>query len=206
MSVRPAPEPAHRLPSRRAAGFDARRAMIREQAAALFAAEGYQRASLVGLARSLGVTASGITNYYFTKEALLYAVLEAHLLALLAAVEHADDETLAPRPRLDALAGAYLAFITGPGADGHLLLREAARFLPEARAEDLRTRERWLLALFREALAAASPRCPATLLAPLALSLFAMLNEAPRWHRPAGALTPEAYAALAVRAVLAAAR
>ncbi len=206
MPARPAPRPDPRLPSRRAPGFDARRAVIREQAAALFAAQGYQRASLVGLARSLGITANGVTNYYFTKEDLLSAVLDAHLLALLAAVERADDEMLAPRPRLDALAGAYLAFIAGPGANGQRLLREAARFLPEARGQDLRTRERWLLALFREALAAAAPKRAAALLAPLTLSLFAMLNEAPRWHRPEGALTPAAYAALAVRAVLAAAR
>jgi TetR/AcrR family transcriptional regulator len=207
-----APMPArtpldHRLPSRRAPGFAARRAIIREQAAALFAAQGYQRASLVGLARSLGVTANGITHYYFSKEDLLHAILEAHLLALLAAVEQADDETLAPRPRLEALAVAYLAFVAGPGANGHSLLREAARFLPAARALDLRTRERWLYALFREALAAAAPKTAAALLAPLTFSLFAMLNEASRWQRPEGAsaegaLDPAAYAAFAVRLTL----
>ena len=210
MPDRDMPPLDHRLPSRRAPGFDARRAVIRAQAAALFARDGYQRASLAGLARSLGVTANGISNYYSSKEDLLYAILDSHLVALLAAVERADDETLAPRPRLEALAGGYLTTIAGPAANGHRLLREAARFLPEARREDLRTRERWLLALFSTALAAAAPRCAAALLSPLALSLFAMLNEAPRWLQPrdeaAEALSLAAYASLATRAVLAAAR
>ena len=213
----------HRLPSRRAPGYEARRALIRAQAAALFAAQGYQRASLSGLAHSLGVTTKGVTNYYEGKPALLFAVLEAHLRALLGAVEAAADETLPPFARLEALARGHLAFITGPGAAGHLLLREAARFLPEPRVLDLHTRERWLVALFRDALAATlmareddlagdatgddadkAARGAGAPLGALTLSLLAMLNEAPQWHQPEGALSLDAYASLAVRATLAA--
>ncbi len=201
------PLPDQRLPNRRKPGFDERSAIIRAGAATLFAAQGYQGASLAGLARALGVTSNGITNYYATKEVLLHAVLEAHLLALLEAIERADDETLAPLARLKALARAYLAFIAGAGANGHLLLREAARFLPAARTQDLRARERWVLALFRDALAAAAPKKRAgALIGPLTLSLLAMLNEAPRWRRAEGTLRAEDYADLAVRAALGAFR
>lgn len=185
--------------SHRAPGFAAKRTAIRLAATRLFAELGYQRASILRLAQSLGITANGVTNYFYRKEDVLFAILEAHLGDLLAALECAEPAAAPARDRLAALARAYMDFIAGAGADGHRLLQEAARFLPPARQQDLRARQRWLLELFIAPLGeVAGARA-----SPLALSLLALLNGQATWLRPEGALGRADYAALAVSCVLA---
>jgi AcrR family transcriptional regulator len=172
---------------------------LRDAATALFAADGYQRTSMRALADRLGVTTSYIDTYFRDKEALLYAVLDTHLLDLLAEVERAEPIGAPPEERLTALAGAYLAWLAGAGAAGQRVLLEATRFLSPAHRADIDTRQRWLAALFADALAgglppAAQPR----LLAPLTHGLLRLLES---FAAEETIETGEA-AALAVRCIL----
>jgi AcrR family transcriptional regulator len=143
-------------------------------------------------------------RYFPTKADLVYALLDLHLHDLLEALGHADDCALEPRARLEALAAGYLDYALGEGADSHRAFRQIEHWTTPSRRLDVRVKQRWIVALFLEALEAALPELAArpALASPLILSLFAMLNGAQHWLRPAGPLTAAAYAALAVGCML----
>ena len=65
---------------------DQKRAAILKTAARVFADEGFDRASMAGLAKACGISKSLIYHYYPSKEALLYDILHTHLSALKGAV------------------------------------------------------------------------------------------------------------------------
>lgn len=172
---------------------------LRDAATTLFAAEGYQRASMRALADRLGVTRGYIDSYFRDKEMLLHAVLDTHLLDLLAEVERAEPIGASPEARLTALAGAYLAWIAGAGAAGQRVLLEAARFLSPTHRADIDTRQRWLAALFADAISGVLPQAlQPRLLAPLTQALLRLLES---FAAEEGIATGEA-AMLAVRCIL----
>jgi hypothetical protein len=134
----------------------------------------------------------------------LRALLDLHLHDVLEALGPADDVALEPRARLERLAVDYLDYEFGEGADAHRAFHRILHWTTPSRRLDVRVKQRWIVALFLEALEAALPELAArpAVASPLVLSLFAMLNGAQHWLRPAGPLTPTAYAALAVAYML----
>ena len=189
------------------AAYAQRRRAILKAAARIYAERGSAAISLDPLSINMGHVHNYVRRYFPIKAELVFALLNEHLGDLLTALGRADDVALDPRARLDALAAAYLEHALGEGADAHRAFRQMLHWvLPEARL-DLVARERWLTALFADALTAAVPGLAAdpALAAPLVLSLFAMLNGALHWLREAGPLSRADYAALAVSAIVAAA-
>ena len=84
------------MPRTRARDYDDKRDAILHRAAIAFARDGYDRASMAGLAAECGVSKALLYHYYASKEALLFGILSNHLQALVDVAEAADKPDLLP--------------------------------------------------------------------------------------------------------------
>ena len=184
----------------RARDHDEKREAILHRAAIVFARDGYDRASMAALAAECGVSKALLYHYHASKEALLFDIIQNHLQALVDAVEEADDETLAPEARLEALVAALLDAYRDADAE-HKVQVGALRLLPEAEQKGLKALERRLVEKFAGAVRALDPVLfeGTPLIKPVTMSLFGMLNWAYMWFREGGAVSREDYARLATR-------
>ncbi len=184
-----------------AADHDAKRRLILERSAELFAAHGYDRASLSMLARACGMSKALFYHYYSEKSEVLFDIIRTHLDDLLAATEvpGETEQDRGPRRRLFLLAEALLDAYRTADAKHHVQISQL-HLLPEAQQELIRDIERRLVDRFASAIAPCLPpraRGPA-LLKPITMSLFAMLNWNHLWFRERGPLSRPEYARLAV--------
>jgi TetR/AcrR family transcriptional regulator len=182
----------------RAKDYDDKREAMLHRAAIVFSRDGYDRASMAQLAGELGVSKALLYHYYASKEALLFDIVESHLSALVDVVDDADDPRLEPRERLEALVVALLDAYRDADAE-HRVQVEGMRILPPPEQEKLKALERQLVGRFAAAIVALRPDLldGSTLLKPLTMSLFGMVNWAYMWFRDGGALAREEYARLA---------
>ncbi len=182
---------------------DLKRGAILKTAARTFADEGFDRASMAGLARACGISKSLIYHYYPSKEALLYDILFTHLSALKGAVEGVDGGQ-DPEAGLRAVVHVILEAYRNADAE-HKLQLDALGTLPEAERKALEALQRELVKLVSDALArAAEPlfTVKPEALKPAAMSLFGMLNWVYMWHRPSGGISRAAYADMATDLML----
>ena len=87
----------------RANDFEEKRHNLLLDAARVFASQGMEKASMSQIAREAGVSKSLLYHYYPSKDALIFAIIEAHLEDLNAALAEATDTSLPPRAQLKAL-------------------------------------------------------------------------------------------------------
>jgi TetR/AcrR family transcriptional regulator len=188
------------MPRTRAADYDDKREAILHRAAVAFARDGYDRASMAGLAAECGVSKALLYHYYTSKEALLFGILSNHLETLVEVTEAADQPGLAPEERLGRLVKALLDAYRDADAE-HQVQINALRLLPESEQAELKTLERRLVGVFADAIRALEPGAFADsrLLKPMTMSLFGMLNWFYMWFREGGQISREEYAALATR-------
>ncbi|MGD9924341.1 MAG: TetR/AcrR family transcriptional regulator [Pseudorhodoplanes sp.] len=181
----------------RSADHDIKRRAILDRSAALFALNGYDRTSMAELAAACGVSKALLYHYYVGKETLLFDILSVHLQELLDATQ-AIDRTLAPRPRLRALVGALLDAYRDADQQHKIQINEMSK-LPPDRQKVLIGMERDLVATFAEAIGDVLPAIGRnkSLLKPVTMSLFGMLNWHYMWFREQGAMSRDDYADLA---------
>ncbi|EKF20731.1 TetR/AcrR family transcriptional regulator [Nitratireductor pacificus] len=182
----------------RAKDYDDKRDAMLHGAAAIFARDGYDRASMAQLAGELGVSKALLYHYYASKEALLYDIIATHLQELVEAVEGADDPDAAPTARLEGLVAALLEAYRDADNE-HRVQLSGLRLLPEAQQEELKALERRLVAVFAEAVRQMNPAAfdAKPLLKPVTMSLFGMLNWFYMWFREDRGISRADYARLA---------
>jgi AcrR family transcriptional regulator len=165
---------------------DEKRDAILQTATRFFAENGYDRASMTQLAKACGVSKALIYHYYSSKEAILFALLQDHLGALLDAVENApvrgadagDDLRILVATLLDKYRGADHA---------HRLQLEAMGTLGDAQRRELAQVQRAIVDRFSKVIRQIEPtyfRKREQDLYPVTMSLFGMLNWYYQWHRP----------------------
>ena len=175
--------------------YDQRRAAILKAAARLFARRGFSGTSLADLAAASGTSKSLFYHYFPSKEALLEAVMAAHLDALVEAAGAQQGGLPAPA-RLRALTRAFLHLYSEAQDEQKVLLNELDNLSRPARAGVVAKQRRIVdvvEALIIEMHDAAAPRAPA-----LAMLFFGMINWTHNWYRPDGPIGPEALADMAV--------
>ena len=186
----------------RASDHDDKRRAILDRSAELFAAHGYDRASMSMISRACRVSKALLYHYYQDKEAILFDVIRDHLQELIETVEAADDRALPPVKRLGALAGALLEAYRNADAEHAVQINHLRLLAPERQAE-LRALELDLVMIFTDAVLGVRPELAGTAeLKPVVMSLFGMLNWHYLWFRPEGALSREEYAQLATHLVV----
>lgn len=167
---------------------DAKRDMLRKGAARYFAAEGFDRASMTGVARSLGVSKALMYHYWPSKEDLLFDIFDAHFADLLAATEGATD--------LPAMIGAILAAYEDADPE-HKLQLDALKLLPRDRQDPLLAAQRALVARMSDAVAAEAPHLTADQLRAATMTVFGIVNWVYMWHRPGKGMSRADYARFA---------
>ncbi|MCR9126179.1 MAG: TetR/AcrR family transcriptional regulator [Rhodobacteraceae bacterium] len=182
------------MPRGVARDHDAKRAALRKGAAAYFAAQGFDRASMTGAARSCGVSKALIYHYYPSKQALLHDILEAHLTDLVTRVEAARPDGI------PGLLEATLAAYENADAE-HKLQLDALSTLPAPLQAPLIALQRRLVRAMSDALAAERPDLGADRLRAATMTVFGILNWFYMWHRPGKGLSRAAYARLAAEFV-----
>jgi TetR/AcrR family transcriptional regulator len=178
----------------RAADHDDKRSAILRRSAKLFAQHGYDRTSMAEVAAACGVSKALLYHYYVGKETLLFDILREHLQDLIDAVEAIGNGTT-PRARLRALIGALLDAYRDADDEHKIQINELGK-LPPFRQKVLTDMERALVKSFAEAIAGVVPEIgrDKTLLKPVTMSLFGMLNWHYMWFREKGAISREDYA------------
>jgi TetR/AcrR family transcriptional regulator len=186
----------------RASDYDEKRRTILNRSADLFAAHGYDRASMSKIAEACGVSKANLYHYYKDKEELLFDVIRFHLEELLEVVEAADRPDLAPEPRLKELIAALLEAYRDADAQ-HNVQINGLRLLPAERQIELKAMERDLVRLFSNAVAGVAPQLEGTkLLKPVTMSLFGMINWHYLWFKSTGEVSRADYAELVAQLIV----
>ena len=188
----------------RANDYDQKRLSILRRSARLFAQHGYTGTSTTMIAEACGVSKALMYHYYNSKEDVLFDILADHLKHLVTVVEAAAGTIDDAKQRLFAISSALLDAYRGADAE-HQVQISSLKLLPSAQQETIKQMERKLVAIVSRAVADAIPpvaKRPGAL-APLTMSLFAMLNWHFLWFREGKGLTREAYARMATNLVLA---
>jgi AcrR family transcriptional regulator len=187
----------------RAKDYDDKRQLILHRSAQLFAEAGYVGTSMNAIADACRVSKALLYHYYPDKEAILFDILSSHLERLVAAVQNADEETTNPQARLKVIIATLLDRYRHADAE-HQVQIASLKLLPKEKQEPLLAKERVLVDILADALAAARPSVShKRILKPLTMTVFGMLNWHYLWFREGGAMTRAEYADFVTRLVLA---
>lgn len=188
----------------RASDFEDKQHSILMSAAAVFAEQGMEKASMSLIANSAGVSKSLLYHYYPAKDALIFAIIRSHLEDLDAAVEATDDPEASPQERLHALVRTTLENYRDADNE-HKVQLNAADALNNEQREAIRAIERRIVRRFSAILREINPSLDTPerpLLMPVTMSLFGMMNWAYMWFREGGPITRDDYADIATTLVL----
>jgi TetR/AcrR family transcriptional regulator len=186
----------------RANNYDDKRRAILDRSAELFSEYGYDRASMNKIAAACGVSKANLYHYYKDKDELLFDVIRVHLEDLLQVVEAADQPDLAPDARLRELVAALLEAYRDADAQ-HSVQISSMRFLSDERQSTLKNMERELVRIFSSAVSGIAPQLAGTtMLKPVTMSLFGMVNWHYLWFRSQGPFTRADYADLVTRLIV----
>lgn len=177
-----------------------RRRIIRA-AADVYRESGYERASMIGIARRLGMTAPALYWYFKSKEDILVAFLEhtiADLIRFVRSLVHSRD----PRQRLREFVHAYVlwqlqqqelsAAYERIYALGHL-----RNSLPERQRQRIKTLEREFYSLCQELVTRSMGRRQGSRdTAAVSFALIGMVEHLIAWFRPNGSLSVHQLATL----------
>jgi AcrR family transcriptional regulator len=182
-----------------AADYDERKSAIVEQAAALFAARGFNGASVADIAERCKTSKSLIYHYYESKEDILYDVMISHVRALETAAADALTGNATPEQKLRDLTQLFMALYVG-AADRHKVLLNDLDYVPKARRAEIIAVQRGLIESARNLLVEIEPALKMRKGASLAVTMlfFGTINWTHTWYDPKGAVTPEALANMAV--------
>lgn len=186
----------------RATDYDDKRKAILDRSAELFAAHGYDRASMSRIAEACGVSKANLYHYYKEKDELLFDVIRVHLEDLLIVAHAAAADCAEPAGRLKALVGALLEAYRDADAQHKVQINHLGLLPPERQAA-LKAMERELVRIFSGAIAEVAPQLAGTpLMTPVTMSLFGMLNWHYLWFREGGRVGRADYVDLVTRLIV----
>ena len=179
------------MPRKRAEGYDNQRETIIEQAAALFARNGFVGTSMNEVALACGLSKASLYHYFADKHQLLMHICEDHIDRLCALVDEVAQQELDPEPRLRLLIQRFVEEYRD-AQNEHRVLTEDVRFLEPGDQKRILTGERKVVKAVAEAMCAVRPELDRSRMAkPLAMLLFGMINWMFMWLKPDGELTHE---------------
>lgn len=174
------------------------RQRILDKAAELFAARGFRGASIAELARACDASKAWLYHYYASKEAILHAMLKAHMEELLGVARGALAASSEPEAQFRAFVRESMALYAAK-PEKHVVLMNDLDSLAAAQADEIRAAERELV----EAVAGMLERLDPTLAGaprlrkPFAMMFYGLINWTYIWYDPEGPVTPDQLAKLA---------
>lgn len=188
----------------RADDFEDKQRSILHNAAAVFAEQGMDKASMALIAKQASVSKALLYHYYPGKDALIFAIIHTHLEELDATIAAADDASLPPEQRLRRLVGTVLECYRGADIE-HKVQLNATSALNDDQKAALTAIERRIVRRFSAVLRDVNPDLDSKdrpLLMPVTMSLFGIMNWVYMWFKDGGQITREDYADIATTLVL----
>ncbi len=179
----------------RSAHYPEIRAQILEEAARLFAGQGFAGTSIAGLATACGFSKAALYHYFDSKEAILEALLLDHLADLLALMRESMDGEGDARAQFRRFVAASMA-VYARTRDKHVVLMNDLERLPEDARARVRRQERDLVDRLADLLARIHPSLVADrrLRMPYTMMFFGLLNWTYVWFDEDGPLAPAEFA------------
>lgn len=180
------------------ADYDQRREAIVEKAAHLFARGGFKGTSVSDLAIACNTSKSLLYHYFPSKEDVLYAVMSSHVDQLVEDVDEVMARQEAPAALLHGLLHGFMRHYVG-AADRQKVLLNELDSLPADKRATIVERQRLVIDAVQGLLADLDPRLrdPARARVQTML-LFGMINWTHTWFDPAGPVSADAIADLAL--------
>lgn len=157
---------------------------LRAAALELFASKGFGPVSIREIADRAGFTSAVLYHYYASKEHLYQAILEDRIVALHGRLALANDLSLEPDARIEAVCRAFLEHFRDEGTGGRFVLREllglgAEKFKTMVESRDAQTRSYFRHALLEGMETGLFLRVDSTM---CSMSISAIVNSfARRW-------------------------
>ncbi|VVE04816.1 TetR family transcriptional regulator [Pandoraea cepalis] len=173
----------------RAENFDDIKSQILAAAAHLFAEKGFRNTNIIDIGAACNASKSRMYHYFPSKEAMLEAMLLAHVNGLLAIARDITTSKLTPETKLREFILAHLKYYF-ESRDCHKVLLGDAEYLPEPVREEVRRAEHRLieqLSALLEELNAAKFASRLDVSAH-AMLIYGMLNWTYTWYEPTGKL------------------
>jgi AcrR family transcriptional regulator len=177
----------------RASDFDTKQRAILTHAAGVFANMGMEKASMAQIAERSNVSKALLYHYYPSKDALVFGIIQAHLTELDAAVTAADSKDAKPAERLQALIRTVLESYRNADSYHKVQLNGTASLTPDQQTE-IRAIERRIVTRFADILRLINPDLERTMLKPMTMSLFGILNWVYLWFHEDGPISRRDYA------------
>lgn len=165
----------------------------------LFARQGYMRASIGELADACKLSRGALYHYFDSKEAILFAILDAHVRQMIADVESA----IAGKPAmLDQFRSAIRAIVelnARSPQEQRLILNDLS-FLGEADQQTIKSLERQIVEIISDLLVRldAQGKIVKRTKKVYTMMLFGILNFSHTWYDPKGGIGPGDFADMIV--------
>jgi len=165
----------------------------------LFAKQGYMRASIAELADACKLSRGALYHYFESKEAILFAILDAHVRQMIADVEAAMARQSTTLDRFRAAIRAIVELNARSSNEQRLILNDLS-FLAEAEQQAIKTLERQLVDTISDLLIRLDTEGKIVKRSKkvYTMMLFGMLNFSHTWYDPKGDIEPQEFADMVV--------
>jgi AcrR family transcriptional regulator len=183
----------------RSENYDEIQRGILNAACALFAQQGYTRASIADLADACRLSRGALYHYFDSKEAILFAILDAHVRQMISDVEAAmaaQPDTLA---RFRAAIRAIVELNARSTNEQRLILNDLS-FLSDAEQTAIKALERHLVETVSDLLVRLDTEGKIVKRSKrvYTMMLFGILNFSHTWYDPKGDIAPQEFADMVV--------
>lgn len=176
--------------------YDDKRVHILTRAAAVFAEQGFARASMSDVARDCGISKANIYHYYESKNALLFDILDTYLCALRDRLLALPLDDVSPDQQLRLVIVEVLLAYEGMDNE-HKIQTEGIPLLDHRQQQVLRNYQKDMVGLMSDILKNVSPQTfsgDSQVLRSTVMSVFGMLNWFYMWNSNADSAARYEYA------------
>jgi len=168
-------------------------------ACGLFAKQGYMRSSIAELADACKLSRGALYHYFDSKEAILLAILDAHVRQMITDVEAAVAGTSTALEQFRAAIRAIVALNARSTNEQRLILNDLS-FLSEDEQKAIKVLERQLVDMVSDLLIRLDKegKIVKRTKKVYTMMLFGILNFSHTWYDPKGSIDPKEFADMVV--------
>jgi AcrR family transcriptional regulator len=187
----------------RSENYDGIHRGILNAASDLFAKQGYMRSSIAELADACGLSRGALYHYFTSKEAILFAILDAHVHEMIADVEAAVTEASTTLEQFRAAIRAIVALNARSSNEQRVILNDLS-FLSEDEQKTIKALERQLVDMVADLLIRLDKegKIVKRTKKVYTMMLFGILNFSHTWYDPKGGVEPKEFADMVVNLFL----
>jgi len=172
---------------------------ILTQAAALFSAQGYMRSSIADLADACQLSRGALYHYFDSKEAILFAILDAHIREMIARVEAAVSEGGSTLAQFRNIIRTIVEVNAKSPHEQRVLIHDLS-FLNEDEQQIIKSLQRQLVDTVTDLLVRldAEGKIVRRTRKIYTMILFGIINYTYTWYDPKGGISPREFADIAI--------